>query len=295
MASKASTRLDIQFLRAFAVLAVIAYHFEVPGFRGGFVGVDIFFVISGYLIFGHIYAQFLQNKFSLKRFFEARLRRIFPALAALCVVTSILGWYFVLPRDYVSYSRTVLAALCFVSNYAFNGVHDYFDALNSTKPLLHTWSLSVEGQFYFFLPLILIVFFKLRKIGRVHFALGLTALASLAWSLWLAHKSPESGFYYASARAWEFAAGAICVTLSSSQRRFTKPLLLICIVALVLSVLLLDGSASWPNVWTLLPVGCAAAFIYLAVNEQDNTIIAHPIFQRIGDMSYSLYLWHWPL
>ncbi|MFZ5502721.1 MAG: acyltransferase family protein [Pseudomonadota bacterium] len=295
MADQKSSRLDIQFLRAFAVLIVMAYHFEVPGFGGGFVGVDIFFVISGYLIFGKIHAQLIQQNFSLRRFFEARVRRIFPALALVCAATALWGWYFVLPRDYVSFSRTVLAALCFVSNFSFNGAQGYFDAVSHAKPLLHTWSLSVEGQFYFFLPLLLMALFKLRGGGRVRLALGWAATASLIWMLWMAYKLPESGFYYVSARAWEFAAGAICVTLGVGQKKFAKPFLLLCTMVLATSVLLLDGDAPWPNAWSLFPVVAAAGFIYLAVHVQRNPIIAHPALQLTGDMSYSLYLWHWPL
>jgi len=295
MASQNLPRLDIQFLRAFAVLSVMAYHFGIPGFSGGFVGVDIFFVISGYLIFGQIHAQLIQQKFSLRRFFEARLRRIFPALAAMCAATAICGWYVVLPREYVPYSRTALAALFFVSNYAFTGAQGYFDAAADTKPLLHTWSLSVEGQFYLFLPLLLIALFKLRGGGKIRYALGAAALASLGWALWSAYQSPESGFYYVSARIWEFLAGALCVTLGATQSRYAKPLGLACIAALAMSVFLFNGSAQWPNAWALLPVGCAATFIYFGVTAQNNRIIANPALQLTGDMSYSLYLWHWPV
>jgi len=167
-------RLDIQFLRAFAVLVVIAYHFKVSGFGGGFVGVDIFFVISGYLIYGQIHAQLIQHKFSLKRFFEARLRRIFPTLAVVCIAMALWGWHFVLPRDYRDFSRAALATLFFVSNSVGTGAKDYFGAAADTKPLLHTWSLSVEAQFYLWLPLILITFQKMR-LRRVQLLLGFTA------------------------------------------------------------------------------------------------------------------------
>lgn len=295
MSNNKLPRRDIQFLRALAVLAVIAYHFKIAGFGGGFVGVDIFFVISGYLIFGQIHAQLIQQNFSLNGFFEARLRRIFPALAVVCVATALWGWHFVLPRDYRDFSRTALAALCFVSNFALTGAKGYFDAAADAKPLLHTWSLSVEGQFYLWLPLILLPYFKMWR-GRVHLALVFTAIASLTLALYLVYKkTPDSGFYSVSARAWEFVAGAIIATLDTGQHKHTKTILLACMLGLVMSVSLLDGSASWPNMWTLLPVGCAAAFIYFAVNAQQNPIVAHPSFQLIGNMSYSLYLWHWPV
>lgn len=295
MAKQNSSRRDIQFLRAFAVLAVIAYHFEFAGFGGGFVGVDIFFVISGYLIFGKVYAQLVGGDFSLKRFFEARVRRIFPALAVVVVATALWGWHYVLPRDYLYYSRTALAALLFVSNYAFMGAQGYFDAASHTKPLLHTWSLAVEGQFYFWLPLILIAIFKVRKGIRIQTLLAIAASLSLGWALWAAYRTPESGFYYVTARAWEFAAGAYCATLMPSQHRYAKAFFWISLFALMASVALLDGNTAWPNMWALMPVGFAATFIYFAEKTQDNTVIAHPAIQLMGDMSYSLYLWHWPV
>lgn len=295
MSKQNSSRHDIQFLRAFAVLAVIGYHFGIAGFGSGFVGVDIFFVISGYLIFGKVHAQMQRGDFSLKRFFEARVRRIFPALAVVVVATALWGWFFVLPRDYMYYSRTALAALTFVSNHAFMGQQGYFDAASHTKPLLHTWSLAIEGQFYFWLPLILIVIFKARQGVRVPVLLGMVAAASLAWTLWLAYMAPESGFYFVLARAWEFVAGAVCALLIPARLRYGKALLLACALALVLSITMLGRTGAWPNIWTLLPVISAAVFIYAAAHAQNNPIIAHPGFQLIGDMSYSLYLWHWPV
>lgn len=288
-------RRDIQFLRAFAVLSVMAYHFELAGVGGGFVGVDIFFVISGYLIFGQIHKQISQHTFSLPHFFAARLRRIFPALAVVCFATALWGWHFVLPRDFVHYSRTALAALCFVSNFAFDGAQGYFDAASHTKPLLHTWSLSVEGQFYFWLPLLLLALLKIRGSARLWTALILSSLASFNYALWLAYYTPESGFYHVLARAWEFGAGAMCATLGVRKFTHGRSISSACMAGLIASVALLDGSTAWPNVWTLIPVGCAAGFIYLAVHEQHNAFLAHPYWQRIGDMSYSLYLWHWPV
>lgn len=296
MSKQNTSRHDIQFLRAFAVLAVIGYHFGFAGFGGGFIGVDVFFVISGYLIFGKVHAQFMRGEFSLKRFFEARIRRIFPALAVVVMATALWGWYFVLPRDYMYYSRTALAALSFVSNHSFMGEQGYFDAASHTKPLLHTWSLAIEGQFYFWLPLILIVLFKVwRGAAAIPLLLGVVAASSLAWALWLAYKAPESGFYFVLARAWEFVFGAICTLLTPRRFCAGKTLLLVCISALLLGASLLGGTGPWPNIWTLIPVFFAAGFIYTAVHYQKSPIIAHPSFQLIGDMSYSLYLWHWPV
>lgn len=295
MASPNAQRLDIQFLRALAVLAVIGYHFGIVGLGGGFVGVDIFFVISGYLIFGHIHAQFLQETFSLRKFFGARLRRIFPALAFMCVATALWGWFYILPREYVAFSRTLAAALFFVSNFAFMGQQGYFDAAPFTKPLLHTWSLSIEGQFYFFLPFILIALFRAKQGKHIRPALVLAGFASAAWMLWLAYGAPASGFYDVGARAWEFAAGALCTTFKFRPVNSGKPLLAACAAALLFSIVFLKGGPTWPNAWLLIPIVATAAFIYLGEGAQDNPVIANPVLQRIGDMSYSLYLWHWPV
>ncbi len=294
MAKQNTARRDIQFLRAFAVLSVIAYHFELAGLGGGFIGVDIFFVISGYLIFGKVHGQLVRREFSLSRFFEARIRRIFPALAVVVIATALWGWYFSLARDYLYYSRTALAALLFLSNHAFMGLQGYFDAASFTKPLLHTWSLSVEGQFYFWLPLMLTLFFKASLGPKIRYLLTLIAILSLGIAFWMAYQTPESGFYYVYARAWEFVVGAFCALLIPSQHRHARLMLLVSALALMASVPLL-GSSAWPNVWTLLPVLATAAFIYFAANAQDNPVIANPVLQLAGDMSYSLYLWHWPI
>jgi peptidoglycan/LPS O-acetylase OafA/YrhL len=140
-------RYEINALRAFAVLAVLAYHFKLPGISGGFAGVDVFFVISGFLISSQILDAQARGNFSYRRFYSARLRRIFPALFVVGIVCLIWGWFFYLSRDYVRLNRHVVAALAFVSNLVFHGEKGYFDPVADTKALLHTWSLSVEAQF----------------------------------------------------------------------------------------------------------------------------------------------------
>ena len=300
-------RHDIQFLRTFAVLSVIAYHFKLPGFSGGFVGVDIFFVISGYLIFGQIQTQLSNNSFSLKRFFEARLRRIFPALVFMCLLVAIWGWFYDLPRYYVGSTKNTLATLFFVSNYAFSGTQGYFDAAANTKALLHTWSLSVEGQFYLILPFVILVLLKWGK-RKIQLALILIFGVSLSIALyqayrmhWLssrsvAYEASKDGFYFISSRAWEFLTGAIVVNLNiNCKPKYCAPILLASLLGLCLNIMVVNGEQAWPNLWTLLPVFSAAAFIGVANRYQNNPVIAAAITQKIGDMSYSLYLWHWPV
>ena len=300
-------RHDIQFLRALAVLSVIAYHFKLLGFGGGFVGVDIFFVISGYLIFGQIQTQLSSNSFSLKRFFEARLRRIFPALALMCLSVAIWGWLYDLPRHYVGSTKNTLATLFFVSNYAFSGTQGYFDVAANTKALLHTWSLSVEGQFYLILPFIVLAALKwwrektqpvLALLFVISFFIALYQAYRMHWMSAgnLAYEVPKGGFYFITARAWEFLAGAIIVSLNINQSpKYTIPILLTSLLGLGLSVFFINGEQAWPNLWTLLPVLSAAAFIAVGNHYQSHPVIAAPLIQKVGDMSYSLYLWHWPV
>lgn len=293
---KTGVRRDIQFLRAFAVIAVIGYHFNFYGFNGGFIGVDLFFVISGYLIFGQIHARLAKKTFSLKDFSEARLRRIFPALFVLCTVTTAYTWFTSLPRDYMAYARTAISALAFVSNYAFMATQGYFDAAANTKPLLHTWSLSVEGQFYFWLPLLLLVIGTRARIPlQAWLIAGL--ITSCAISLWLVYQTPESGFYRLSARAWEFLAGALLsfYCIKNCRLKFRSSHFLACLLSLLSSVFLLNNHLAWPGLWTLIPVTCAACFIFLGESAQEHVLLRIPVFQTIGDMSYSLYLWHWPI
>jgi peptidoglycan/LPS O-acetylase OafA/YrhL len=189
-------RYDINALRAIAIIAVVAYHYGLKGFAGGFAGVDVFFVISGFLITSHISRDLARNRFSFLAFYVSRIRRIFPALAVMCFACAIWGWYFMLPRDYLANTRHELYALLFVSNYAFIDERGYFDVASSSKPLLHTWSLSVEGQFYLFLPLLL------ASIRRFAFKYSiiiilLIFLASLDWCLYFMLEARFTNYQHA--------------------------------------------------------------------------------------------------
>lgn len=197
-------RRDINALRAWAVLAVVGYHFQIPGFTGGFVGVDLFFVISGYLITGQVLSQLQEKRFSLLGFWLSRLRRIFPALFAVTVFAVALGWAFTMPGDYLKHIRQALSALAFASNLTLDGERGYFDAAAQTKPLLHTWSLSIEWQFYLALPLLLLMIWRLSpatsKLRAARWGLLLVAIASLSWCLGRGMIDPGSGFFSLRAR-----------------------------------------------------------------------------------------------
>ncbi|MBM3392738.1 MAG: acyltransferase, partial [Betaproteobacteria bacterium] len=218
-------RADINGLRGIAVLAVVLYHFGVIGFGGGFVGVDVFFVISGYLMTKIILEPLSAQRFSLPAFYLARARRIVPGLAALCALLLLYGWYRLSPIDYKLLAKHVGSSLAFVSNQVFWKESGYFDADAHEKWLLHTWSLSVEWQFYLAYPLLILV--ARRLFGhRANFAIVLWMLfvASLAWSAWLAFANPSKAFFLLPTRAWEMLAGGlICLHQQFCDRLLNRP------------------------------------------------------------------------
>ncbi|MDB5869999.1 MAG: acyltransferase [Polaromonas sp.] len=302
-------RQDINALRAFAVLAVVGYHFHIPGFAGGFVGVDLFFVISGYLITGQVLSQLHEGRFSLREFWLSRLRRIYPALFAVTVFAVVLGWAFTLPGDYLKHIRQALSALAFVSNLTLDGERGYFDAAAQTKPLLHTWSLSIEWQFYLGLPLLLLAIWRLspasHKLSAARGGLLFLAIASLAWCLWRNSMDPGSGFFSLRTRAWELLAGSVIASLhlQNSATQTTGLMGLRCRAAvaalgwllIVISTVSSLPSEQWPGLLTLLPLSGAVLVVAARDRCVGHRIIGHQAVQRIGDWSYSIYLWHWPL
>ena len=201
-------RADIDGLRAVAVLLVLAYHVGIYRLRGGFIGVDVFFVISGFLISSIILSDLAASRLSLLNFYERRVRRIFPALVVLLVGTSVLAYTFLLPSEFVNYGKSLLAATLSCSNIYFQHTSGYFDAPASMKPLLHTWSLGVEEQFYLFLPLFLI-FVRRRFPARQRQVVLLTAVASFIVSAFGAFRYPHATFYLAYTRAWELLLGTL--------------------------------------------------------------------------------------
>lgn len=289
-------RADINALRALAVLAVVAYHFGVPGFTGGFAGVDVFFVISGFLITSQIRNAHERGSFSFRNFYLSRLRRIFPALAVVCIASLVWGWLYVLPYDYLATTRHVVAAVFFLSNFAFTGERGYFDVAAHVKPMLHTWSLSVEGQFYVFWPIFIALAWRFAR--RYLFGLTLAALAaSLAWCLYYSRIDSGDTFYKLSARSWEFLAGALLVIFRPARPGVNSSNLVsaVSLVMLISCFFFLSSSMRWPGYWTLLPVAATAVLIAMGDAPICRSLLASWPLQRVGDLSYSLYLWHWPI
>jgi peptidoglycan/LPS O-acetylase OafA/YrhL len=297
--SSVKYRADIDGLRAVAVLLVLAYHLEIHRFRGGFVGVDVFFVISGFLIGSIILADLDATRFSILSFYERRIRRIFPALAVLLLGTSVLAYMFFLPSEFVDYGKSLLAATFSFSNVLFLHQAGYFNTPAATKPLLHTWSLAVEEQFYVFLPLFLI---GVRRYfpRKQRLLILIVALLSFAVSAVGAFRAHDATFYLVHTRAWELLLGTMLVLdiFPSISTMFLRNLASVLGVSLILIAgLQFTPATPFPGAAALLP--CAGAGLVIAAGKSGTSIVGKALSLRpmvfIGMISYSLYLWHWPL
>jgi peptidoglycan/LPS O-acetylase OafA/YrhL len=292
-------RSDINGLRTWAVIAVILYHFGVPGFGGGFVGVDVFFVISGFLMTGIVVLGLESEdaKFSIINFYFARARRILPALIVLCVVLLLLGWFVLLPIDYEKLGIHAVFSLTFLSNIKFWGEAGYFDTASHEKWLLHTWSLAVEWQFYLLLPLILLAIWKWKP-GRRSVILAMAAglLVSLALSIMFTPLRATSAFFLLPTRTWEMLAGGLVYLLAHRFPLTTRQRTIFEAVGLLLiigSVAGFTATSPWPGWRALVPVLGAVAILLAA--RSDSYWTGQHTAQWLGTRSYSLYLWHWPI
>jgi peptidoglycan/LPS O-acetylase OafA/YrhL len=292
-------RRDIDGLRAIAIIPVVLFHAHVPYMFGGFVGVDVFLVISGYLITTLLLDDIQADRFSIAYFYERRVRRILPALFGVLAVSGILAHLLLLPDDHRDFGRSLLATVFFSSNIFFYFQGGYFDRPAETKPLLHTWSLSVEEQFYIFFPLFLLVVARYFR-RRFALALGAVLLVSLASSIWGTQTHAWAAFYLAPSRAWELLVGALLATKTIPNVR--KPLAanILALTGLGLigySVFAFSGATPFPGANALYPVVGTALVLYSGMGA--NTLVAR--FLSLGPMvfigliSYSLYLWHWVL
>lgn len=292
-------RRDIDGLRAVAVIAVVLFHFGVPGCSGGFVGVDVFFVISGYLITSIIWRQREAGRFSFVEFWARRARRILPALFVLLMAVLVAGWFLMAPKDYEELGRSVRYQVMFASNLLFMRQEGYFDAASDLKPLLHTWSLAVEEQFYIVFPLILTLLSSRFRHWRM--ALFSLLLISFGLSVWAVAHHPEKAFFLLPMRAWELLAGAMLAFAPEPKKRLT-PAAAQCFSLLGLALILVavfgyDKSTPFPGAAALLPVVGVVALIW--ANEHHRTWVGQVLSTRVmvglGLISYSWYLWHWPV
>lgn len=290
-------RPDIDGLRAIAVLAVIAYHFFPAEFRAGFIGVDVFFVVSGYLISGIILGGVDAGTFSIREFYGRRVRRIFPALIAVLLASLAMGWAVLYSAEYKQLGTHIASGAGFLSNIVLWLETGYFDAAAETKPLLHLWSLGVEEQFYLVWPLLLVAL-GARRSGRVRLTVALLVV-SIAASLYATARSQPSAFYLPWFRFWELMAGALLVQLPASDRTSVVESELRSYGGLALlaaSFLVIEPGASFPGWRALLPV--AGTYLIISAGPRasfNRLVLSRRTLVGIGLISFPLYLWHWPL
>jgi peptidoglycan/LPS O-acetylase OafA/YrhL len=291
-------RADIDGLRALAVLPVLLYHAGVPGFPGGFVGVDVFFVISGYLICGMIDGDLRGRSFSLGDFYKRRILRILPALFVMFLATSVLAYLYCLPVELEDYAKSLASAIGSVSNIYFAGTAGYFDAPAETKPLLHTWSLGVEEQFYLVAPLLMWLLYRFVP-NRAKVVLATCAILSFAAAIAMSFRNTTFVFYWTPFRAWELALGALLsIGLFPPPRSAMRRDVLGWIGLALIAAAVLFGSPSAPLL-LMTSLAAVGAALVIASSQAEPSIIGRLLSRRplvfIGLISYSLYLWHWPL
>lgn len=288
-------RYDINGLRAIAVLAVVIFHFNPQWLPGGFAGVDVFFVISGFLMTSIIFSGVEKKTFNLFKFYNARANRIIPALATMSAVLLVFGWFYLIPNDYRDLGRQVEKSSLFISNLLFAKGGGYFDTAEHTKWLLHTWSLSVEWQFYIFFPILIVIlkkYFSFINLKRV--VLGLF-LASFIYCVYATYKDSKTAYFLLTSRAWEMLLGGLAFLYPWSLQKKIKQVTiqLLGIVLIIASYFLISKDTLWPGYMALIPV--FGAYLIVVANYQHNFLINNPFSNYIGKWSYSIYVWHWPL
>ena len=289
-------RNEIDGLRALAVVPVILFHADFKLFSGGFVGVDVFFVISGYLITTILIEDIENNRFSLFNFYERRARRILPALFFVMFLCIPFAWMWMIPSQMKDFSQSLVAVSLFASNVLFWKKSTYFDEAAEESPLLHTWSLAVEEQFYVLFPIFLFLAWRYGK-NRVFWVIIVMALVSFLLSEWSWRNKPTANFYLATTRAWELFAGSI--TSFVVQKRGVQKndaLALFGLACIVISIFVYDETTPFPSAYALVPVLGTMLFILFADKDTFAAkLLSTKAFVSVGLISYSAYLWHQPL
>ncbi len=298
-------RAEIDGLRAVAVIIVMMFHAGFKYFRGGFIGVDIFLVISGYLITTIILSEMDRGTFSLVNFYERRARRILPPLFLIMLASLLFAWFWLLPSDMKDFSQSLMAVSTFSSNILFWQTSGYWDTASELKPLLHTWSLAVEEQYYIIFPLLLILMWRYGR-RRILALLMLIAIASLAAAQWGAYNDSIATFYLLPTRVWELAIGAGIafyflykkndLHIIHSHKLLNELLALLGLLLIGYAILAFDENTPFPSLYALAPTIGTGLIIFFSSSQ---TIIGRLLgakpFVAIGLISYSAYLWHQPL
>jgi peptidoglycan/LPS O-acetylase OafA/YrhL len=296
---QSSYRPDVDGLRAIAVMAVILYHTGVPGFSGGFVGVDVFFVISGFLITGLVASGINAGKFRFSDFYERRARRLAPALVLVLLSSCVVAFIFFTQIDFEQFCKSLFATSIFSSNVFFMRQTDNYFAVDSAfKPLLHTWSLAVEEQFYLLYPAILVVLLRVARSHVIHWILALLLVSFVAscigvWS------APQAAFYLLPSRAWELLLGAVvslCPVAAPLDRRLGAFMTGLGLGSIIFSIWFLTSQSPFPGMIALLP--CIGTAMIIWCNSDGallTRLLTWPPMVFVGLISYSLYLWHWPI
>ncbi len=295
-------RSELDGLRALAVMAVIFYHAKLQSFGhvvlpGGFFGVDIFFVLSGFLITNIVRSSLQNESFSFVGFYIKRIKRIFPALLFVLFSTTLAAYYFLLPADLIKFSNSLLSAISFTSNIFFYNEDPYTSSASELKPLLHTWSLSVEWQYYIIFPILLYVFHRYLK-EKIYHPLLIIFVLSLFYANHQSHNDVSYAFYMLQTRAWELIAGGLCTWLVKLVRenKTGELVTVIGIILILISFFSYNDSILHPSFITLIPVIGTCCFI---VGSKRGILFSYPFRVKpvvfIGGISYSLYLWHQPV
>ncbi len=295
-------RKEIDGLRAIAILPVIWIHAGLPYITGGFLGVDVFFVISGFLITSILMKELEGNKFSLIRFYERRARRILPALLVVIAITSIIVPFVSQHPKFISdYGASVFSTGLFVSNIYFWQTSGYFGSTSELSPMLHTWSLAVEEQYYIFFPLLLMFVFPHGR-NKVIATICLISVCSLVIAEWGAINSSIANFYLLPSRAWELLAGALAAIFNSNtilmhiRSKYSSLLSVMGLALILFSYYVFTPSTLHPTSYTILPVmGAVLVLLFAEQNNIVGKVLSFSFLNFIGLISYSLYLWHQPV
>lgn len=293
MSIKTGFRKDINGLRAIAVLAVIIFHFNHEWLPGGFAGVDVFFVISGYLMTGIIFRGIEGNNLSIPKFYLARAKRIIPALLAVCVVILLIGWFFFVPIDYADAAKHTLSSILFVSNFLYWSEAGYFDAASLDKVLLHTWSLSAEWQFYIIYPVVLYFFSKVAGVAKAKTFVVATCIVGFIFCTYSTFTWASASYFLLPARSWEMLIGGVAYVYPGGRFAGKRRVEWLGLALIFLSYIFINDSTPWPGYMSAVPV--IGAYLILQSANQSSLITGNTVLQYIGKISYSIYLVHWPV